>query len=164
MTVALAAGLLATGARSAAAGWTDANGAAAQAAALRERVLPLAHADAEAYAHALAVLRDSADASGDRRDEALAAALHRAADIPIAIAEAAADVAALAGLVAEHGDHAVFGDAAAAAVLADGAARAVANLVEINLATTEDDERVRRVRRLAAAAAASAAAALDVRP
>ena len=164
MTVALAAGLLVTGAREAASSWPEANGAAAQAEALRERVLPLAYADAAAYAQALAALRESAEAEADPRDDRLVDALDRAADVPLAIAEAAVDVAVLAAVVAEHGDHAVCGDAAAAAMLADGAARAVANLVEINLATIEDDARVRRARRLTSAASTAAAAALDARP
>jgi formiminotetrahydrofolate cyclodeaminase len=71
------------------------------------------------------------------------------------IAEAAVDVAALAAVVAERGDQALRADAVAAALLAQGAARAAATLVEVNLGTTESDSRVVRVRDLAGAAQAA---------
>jgi formiminotetrahydrofolate cyclodeaminase len=120
----------------------------AQAEALRTRAAPLAQLDAEAYEAVLAVRRASKGAPEAERDAALGRALSRAADVPLAIAEIAADVAELAALVAEQGNPNVSGDAAAAAVLAEGAARAAATLVAINLGTTEEDERAVRARRL----------------
>jgi len=66
------------------------------------------------------------------------------------------DVASLAAVVAERGDQALRADAVSAAVLAEGAARAAATLVEVNLGTTSSDGRVARARDLAGAAGASA--------
>jgi methenyltetrahydrofolate cyclohydrolase len=53
-------------------------------------------------------------------------------------------VAELAAEIARCGNQNVRGDAAAAAILASAAARVAANLVEINLATVEGDNRVER--------------------
>ena len=75
---------------------------------------------------------------------------------PVGVAEVAADVAALAAEVAERGNPNLRGDAAAAAVLAEAAARIGANLVTINLTMREEDERVARVLSLADNAARSA--------
>jgi formiminotetrahydrofolate cyclodeaminase len=132
--------------------WDEAPGIAAQAAALGDRSLALADEDHVAYAHALEQLR-----SPDR-DAALGKALHRAADVPLRIAETAADVAALAALAARDGADAVRGDAWTAATLAEAASTAAARLVHVNLATRPDDELSLR----ADAAARAAAAARDV--
>ena len=77
-------------------------------------------------------------------------------EIPLEIAEAAVDVASLAAVVAERGEQALRADAVAAALLAQGAARAAATLVEVNLGTTSADERVARARDLAGSATAAA--------
>ena len=82
------------------------------------------------------------------RDAAIGEALSRAADVPLAIAEAALDVASLACELAERGNPNLRGDAATAVLLAEAAVRDLANLVEINLATREGDERVDRAREL----------------
>ena len=132
--------------------WDEAPGIAAQAAALGDRSLALADEDHVAYAHALEQLRTP------DRDAALGRALHRAAEVPLRIAETAADVAALAALAARDGDDAVRGDAWAAATLAEAASIAAARLVHINLATRPDDELSLR----ADAAARAATAARDV--
>jgi formiminotetrahydrofolate cyclodeaminase len=132
--------------------WDEAPGIAAQAAALGDRSLALADEDHVAYAHALEQLRTP------DRDAALGKALHRAAEVPLRIAETAADVAALAALAARDGDDAVRGDAWAAATLAEAASIAAARLVHINLATRPDDELSLR----ADAAARAATAARDV--
>jgi formiminotetrahydrofolate cyclodeaminase len=129
-------------------GWSGAEGARAQALELRDRLLALAGQDARAYERALNAL--------ERRDAALGPALGKAADVPLAIGETAADVALLASNAAEQADGSARGDASAAALLAAGAARAAARLVEVNLATGSDDDRVRRA--LAAADAADDAA------
>jgi formiminotetrahydrofolate cyclodeaminase len=57
-------------------------------------------------------------------------------------------VASLAADLVEHGNPNIRGDAAAAALLSEAAVRATANLVEVNLATREGDERVERARAL----------------
>ena len=105
--------------------WEDAPGIAAQAAALGDRALLLADDDHRAFAHALGRSSTRAD-----RDVALGKALRDAADVPLQIAEAAADVAALAALAAREGADAVRGDAWAAAALAEAASAAAAHLVE----------------------------------
>jgi len=137
-------------------GWTGAEGARAQALELRDRLLALAGQDARAYEHALTAL--------ERRDSGLARALAKAADVPLAIAEASADVALLAAEAAEAADGAARADASAAAALSAGAARAAFRLVEINLVTLEEDERLARAKRAADAAADAAKQALAVEP
>jgi formiminotetrahydrofolate cyclodeaminase len=140
--------------------WPEAGGAVAQAEALRLRVAPLAELNAEAYVNAVAALREKGSGEPEARDEAIARALSRAAGIPLQIAEAASDVSALAAAVAEHGEPNLRADAATAALLSEAGARAAATLVEINLATTSDDERVARARELVAAAATAREQAL----
>ena len=150
-TAALAAALLAKAAARSE-GWSGAKGARAQAIDLRDRLLELAGEDARAYQHALTAL--------ERRDAGLARALARAAEAPLAIAEAAADAALLAAEGAERADGSARADAAAAACLASGAATAARRLVEANLATMSEDERIARAGRAAEAAADAAKRAL----
>ena len=100
--------------------WPDAAGAAAQARRLRERLVPLAREDAEAYQAAVAQLQEHDD------DFALGEALARAADIPLEIADHAENVSALAAEAAAHANPDLRADAAAAAALALGAAWAAA--------------------------------------
>jgi formiminotetrahydrofolate cyclodeaminase len=140
--------------------WPEANGIVAQAAALRARAIPLAQADAEAYADALAALRLPKDQDSERRDFELGRALSRAADVPLEIAEVAADVAELAARVVELGNPNLRGDAATGAALAEAGARAAANLVTINLGMTANDARLERARRLVDATSAATARAL----
>jgi formiminotetrahydrofolate cyclodeaminase len=133
-------------------GWSGAEGARAQALELRDRLLALAGQDARAYERALTAL--------EQRDNSLQRALERAAEVPLAIAETAADVAALAAEAAEAADGAERADASAAASLASGAARAAARLVEVNLATVAEDERITRAQRAAEAGDDAARSAL----
>ena len=167
VTLSMAAGLVAMVATSSRGEWGEAGGAAAQANTLRERVAPLAQRNVEAYASAIARLRaaEYAPEHGDGEADAdasadLGALLDRAAEIPLEIAQAAVDVAALAAVVAERGLQSLRADAVAAALLAQGAARAAATLVEVNLATTESDPRVIRVRDLSGSANAAAERAM----
>jgi methenyltetrahydrofolate cyclohydrolase len=159
VTAACAAGLVTMSARNST-DWDAAGGIAAQAATLRRRLEELAPENDEAYQRALAALRRPQELEADSRDEAIGASLERAAAIPLAIAEVAANVAELAAVVAEEGDPRSRGDAAAAAMLALGATRAAANLVEINLGVQELDERRLRATRFAADAAAASARTL----
>jgi formiminotetrahydrofolate cyclodeaminase len=143
----LAASLVAMAARFSSE-WEDAAGAVAQAEALRARLLPLADEDAHAYENFLLARRMSREVEPEVRDAAIGDALSRAADVPLAIAEAAHDVACLAAELAERGNPNLRGDAATAALLAEAGVRASANLVEINLATRAGDERIERAREL----------------
>jgi formiminotetrahydrofolate cyclodeaminase len=139
--------------------WPEGRGAAAQAETLRKRVMELASRNAEAYAAALAALKGHEERYRTR-DETMRDALSRAAEVPLEIGDAATSVAALAAEVAERGDPRFCADCAAAASLAAAATRAAGTLVEVNLGTTGDDERVRRARAQIADASASLEQAL----
>jgi formiminotetrahydrofolate cyclodeaminase len=154
LATASAADLLATIARASTNNWTDSRGVAAQAEALRDRAAPLAELSAEAFEQALAA---------EGGDYELGRAYARAVEPPLRIAEAAADVAALAALVAEHGDPVRRADAVSAALVAAGCARAAAELVAVNLTVSGSDERVRRADMLAEEAAHTAEAARAAR-
>jgi formiminotetrahydrofolate cyclodeaminase len=160
VVVAMSAAVVAMVARASREHWPEAGGTIGQAETLRARVAPLAQADADAYAAALAALRGRDDVEARYRDQKLRAALERAAEIPLRIAEAGSDLAVLAALLAEKGNPEVRADAAVAAVLAEGGARAAAKLVAVNLAATGDDERVRRAGKLVHNAANAAQRAL----
>jgi formiminotetrahydrofolate cyclodeaminase len=144
VSVAMAAGLVTMAARLSS-DWPEARGAAAQAETLRARARELARRNAEAYSQALAALGGEEE-KYRTRDETLADALDRAADVPLQIGDAAAAVTTLAAEVADRGEPSVRADCAVAASLATAGARAAASLVEVNLATTGDDERVVRAR------------------
>lgn len=132
-------------------------GVGAQAEALRARLLELAEENALVYETVLDSLAGRIDdARPEARDFHLGRALRGAADVLVLIAERSEDVAEVAASLAEHIEGPVKADAAAAAVLADAAARVAAHLVAINLATVEGDERLARARTAAAAAGASA--------
>ena len=160
ITVAMAAGLVAMVARASEGHWEEAGGVVGQAETLRARVAPLAKADAEAYLEALSTLRGRGLLEERYRDQQLRAALDRAAEIPLRIAEAGADLASLAALLVENGNPEVRADAAVAAVLAAGGTRAAAKLVAVNLSALEDDPRVRHVETLAEVAAEASGRAL----
>ncbi len=145
----MAGSLVAMAARSSP-GWEEGAGVAAQAQALRARVTPLALADSEAYADVLDALAKSADGKPD-----LATALRRASELPLAIAEAAADTATLAAYTVSRCEASVRGEALVAVALAEAAARAGARLVEINLAAATHDSHRERARRALSEAAAA---------
>jgi formiminotetrahydrofolate cyclodeaminase len=134
--------------------WPEAAGAAAQARRLRERLVPLARKDAEAYQEAMSQLRERGD------DFALGEALAKAADIPLEIADHAENVSALAAEAAGRATPDLRADAAAAAALALGAAWAAAKLVEVNLAMHSEDARLARARAIATGATRTAREAL----
>lgn len=117
---------------------------AAQATALASRLLRLAETDQQAFAAAQAALANLATNPDPKRDFALGQILDAAAAAPLAIAEASADVGVLGRSLVEavEGPHAA--DAEAAARLADGAGRAAAHLVEVNLGVLAGDERLIR--------------------
>ena len=159
VATAMSAGLVAMVAR-ASSGWDEAAGTAAQAERLRTRVAPLAAANAAAYEEALVALALPEHVEPEVRSRTIGEAVSRAAELPLAIGAAAADVALLAAHAAERGEPALRPDAAVAAVLAEAAARGACHLVEINLTTTADDERVVHGRASADTAGAAAARAL----
>ena len=161
LTGALSAGLVEMAARNSP-DWELRGAAVAQAKVLRERLAELAPLNDEVYEQALASLRLPEGVDDQSRRTLIGTSLERAAAFPLAIAEAASNVAELAAVVAEDGDPTVRPDATAAAMLALGATRAAAHLVEINLGVLEHDERLLRATRLAADAAAASARTLAV--
>jgi formiminotetrahydrofolate cyclodeaminase len=162
IVVALAAALLTMSGRLSRDAWPEAGGAIAQSERLRRRVGPLAAADAMAFREAIRALGGEQRTETGTRPLELGPALARAAEIPLRIAETAADVAALAVLVAERANPDVRPDAAAAAALAEAGARAAAHLVEVNLGAMPDDARAAAARSHAANAATCAQAALAI--
>jgi methenyltetrahydrofolate cyclohydrolase len=131
--------------------------AAARARDLRQHALELAERELTSYEPVLAALRLSDD--DPARGPALETALSEASGSPLAIAEAAAETAALGVEVARASSASVRGDALTGTALAEGAAAAAASLVEINLAERGRDaslDRAREARRRAGVARAEA--------
>src|SRR6476661_1542736 len=120
------------------------DGYAAQASLLQSRLVELAPTDAQALSTARQALAEVAGGGDERRDFSLGVPLDRASAIPLEIAEACADVAALAGELARTAEPDAQPDAAVAAVLAAAAAHAAVRLVEVNLAVASDDPRAAR--------------------
>lgn len=144
--------------------WDEATGVAAQALALQDRAARLAQIDADAWEEALSALRNAGEGDGSdgaRRDHELERKLERAAAIPLQIAELGADTAALAAHAGELCEGTYRADAAAAAALAAGGARAAAHLVEVNLGVREGDERLVRARASEQAASEAAERLLE---
>lgn len=164
VVVAMAAGLVAMAARFSEKHWEHAPGVVERAEALRRRCAPLAPADAQAYEEVLTAFRLPKDLEPEVRNAAIDHALARAAEIPLEIAKEASEVAVLGALIAAHGNPNLRGDAVAGAVLAEAGARVAANLVEINLATTDGDERIALAREHVAAASAAVERALPTGP
>lgn len=135
----MAAGLTAMAARFAPDEWERRAEVVGRAEELRALVEPLADADAEAYGAFMAAPTEEST--------------ERIVAIPFELAEAAAEVAELAALVAADGNPNVSGDAAAGADLAAAAASIGARLVAIN---APGDGRVERARACADRAAAAA--------
>jgi formiminotetrahydrofolate cyclodeaminase len=138
-----------------AAGFADpespAGAVAARAAGLRAAALQLAEDDVRAYGPVLEALRRPASEPG--RGERLDAALARATEPPLGVAEAGAEVAELGVVAGRGGSPHLIGDAIAGVLLAAAASRAAAELVAINLAAEPDDPRRRRAGELAERAA-----------
>jgi formiminotetrahydrofolate cyclodeaminase len=165
LAAAAAAALTAKVARSARATWIEAGGAVAHAESLRMQTQALIDRDADAYREASAVLLQSersarrgvaapavAVPARDDRDRLVGEALTHAADVALAIADAASEIAQLAAEVARHCPSSMRPDALAAVALAEAAACAAARLVEVNRRLPADDPR-----RAASAEAAEAA-------
>jgi methenyltetrahydrofolate cyclohydrolase len=97
---------------------------------LRDEAIALADEDARCYSAVLEAYRRPRD---PERPAAIVQALGAAADVPLAVVERAREIGELGLLVRHQGNRNLHGDAASAVLLADGAARAAAYLVEINV-------------------------------
>jgi formiminotetrahydrofolate cyclodeaminase len=154
VAVALAAALTAMAARFSADHLADAETIADRAEELRNRVMPLAQADAAAYGRVLDANRTPRD--DDEKRRRIREALSEAADVPLSIAEVGVEVAGNAERLVEEGNPNLRGDAVTAAALAKAGVRAAATLVEINVsAGGADDDRLSRVDQLLATMAAA---------
>jgi formiminotetrahydrofolate cyclodeaminase len=118
--------------------------AAGRARGLRAEALELAERELSSYAPVL----DAMDLPHDdpSRSGRLEASLLEASRTPLAIAEAAADVAELGAAVARASKPDVRGDAATGTLLAEAAAAAAAGLVEINLEPRPDAPELEQAR------------------
>ncbi|HEY5187956.1 MAG TPA: cyclodeaminase/cyclohydrolase family protein [Solirubrobacteraceae bacterium] len=109
---------------------------AQRAAALRSRALELGELDLRAYAPVLEAFALAAD--DPERPHRIIAARSAAAEPPLAIACAAAEVATLGAELARHGNPHLTGDATTAVLIAEAACRAAVELVEANLDDGDD--------------------------
>jgi methenyltetrahydrofolate cyclohydrolase len=136
VSVALGAALAAMAARYSGSRLDDAGELAQKADELRVTVQALIEQDAAAYSRVLEIYR-SEDRSG------LGDALSVAADVPLSIAIAGAEVSELGVLIAEQGNPNLRGDAVTAVLLAESGSRAAGLLVDLNLdlARIEDERR-----------------------
>ena len=115
--------------------WPGGVEAADRAAALRDRLLLLGADDAQAFAAVLECYRvTDVNEPGDRGRE-LAQALLHASEVPLEIAQRAAEVVELAAGAALEGRRPMRPDAVAAVIMADAATRAASLLVGGNLAS-----------------------------
>jgi formiminotetrahydrofolate cyclodeaminase len=128
-----------------AAGIGGASDAVERAGAIRARALALAEEELGSYAPVLEARRLPRD--DPSRETAIKEALEVASRSPLAVAEAAAEVASLGRDVAAGANPAVRGDAVAGVLLAEAAAVAAAQLVEVNLAAQPDSPALAAARR-----------------
>ncbi len=114
--------------------WSEGAEAAAEAAVLRDRLLILGGEDVEAVAAVLAASRAARQSELGAVGPGLDEALLRASQVPLEIAERAADVAALASSAARDGKRPMRADADAARMLAAAATQVASSIVSGNLA------------------------------
>jgi formiminotetrahydrofolate cyclodeaminase len=129
-----------------------------RAGALRDRALELAERERESYAPVLEALR--LPTSDPERATRLASALAGASAAPLAIASMGAQLAGIAAETVDGVSDHLVGEAVVASELAEGACRAAARLVEINLAGVPADQRLTEVAGLVKSAAESRAETL----
>ena len=133
VTVATAAGLAAMAARFSTSRLDDASTLALHADRLRGGATPLADEDAAAYREVLDAYALPKEPDPHNRRDRIRAALLRAAEVPLRIAETGAEVARLGARLAADGNPNLRGDAFTAVMLADAATRSATGLVWINV-------------------------------
>ena len=167
LAAAVAAALTAKVARASRTSWIEAGGAIAHAEALRIQTQALIDRDAKAYGAASAVLLDGErsarrgvvsavadDISPQERERLVDEVLTQAADLAIAIADAANEIVALAADVARHCQPTLKPDALMAVALAEAAVNGAARFVDASRVLAAGDQRRERAHELASAAAA----------
>ena len=118
--------------------WTGAGGAIARAATLQARCLELARADAAAFAEAAAALERGSDVEEP---------LRRTVDVRSRSARRRPPSPSSRRSWRSRCERLVHADAAAAALLAEGAVKAIEALVRANLSVTAGDVRLARIAR-----------------
>ena len=118
----------------------QATGAVAQLTALRQGLLTLADADADAYGGVRDAFRlpRSTDPEQQARASAIEVAMHAATDVPVQTAEEARAVLALGQEVAEIGNPGVLSDVAVAVHVATAAIRGALAQADFNVASLTD--------------------------
>jgi formiminotetrahydrofolate cyclodeaminase len=111
---------------------------ALEAAALGGRLGALVQEDADAYALVNAAYKLPGDGAAGAREEAIQAALVKAAEVPLETARACRDVALLAATCATRGNTNTVSDSGVAALLVEAACRGAAYNVRINVASMTD--------------------------
>ncbi len=145
VTVSLAASLVAMAARFSADHLDDSEALVDAAEELRSRAAGLADDDARAYGAVIAAYSSARHGETGVGRARTRAALTRAAEVPLDIAELGAQAARLAALLVMNGKRDIRGDASTALLLAEAATRSAASLVAINVeAGGGDAELVRR--------------------
>lgn len=121
----------------------------ARAEEVRRRLQRLLQSDVEAYGRLAAAYRLPRETDEEQADRyaAVQEATMEATEVPLAIAEAAAEVVDLAGPVAEKGSKLAVSDAGIAAILGEAAVHSALMNVKINLPTLDDEDFVARARR-----------------
>jgi methenyltetrahydrofolate cyclohydrolase len=158
VAVTLAAALSSMSARLSTDHLDEAPALAERAKQLRGEVMPLARADAAAYARVFEAYRADSEKEGRRRR--IREALSEAASVPLSVGEIGAEVAGIAARLAQEGNPNLRGDAVAAVELAGAGVRGAATLVELNVSAGGADEgRLARARELTTGAAATQQAA-----
>ncbi len=150
----MAASLVAMAARRSLGSWPEAGAAGAQSSTLAGRALELAPVNAEAYAAAASALE---------RGAGIEEPLRATVEALLALADVAADVAALAAFAASRCVRLVQPDTEAAAVLAESAVRVAETLIRANLTVGADDPRLLRIARVRGEAASSVRRAAEAR-
>jgi len=116
---------------------------------VRRRLQDLIQADVEAYARlssAYKLPRETDEEQADRY-AAIQQATMEATQVPLEIAEAAAQALELSGPVAEKGSRLAVSDAGIAALLGEAAVHSALLNVKINLSTLEDEDFIVEARR-----------------
>ncbi len=132
--------------------------------ALRERLLDLTDADAEAYAQVGAAygMAKGTDEEKAARRAAIQEALKAAAQVPLGVVVAAGEVAVLLPAMTEKGNPNLLSDVGVAAILAQAACAAGRLNVEVNLAGVKDEAYVAQAREQMADAEGKIAVAREV--
>ena len=109
--------------------------------ALRAELLNAIQHDADAYSQVMIAyqLPKDSDAEKSVRTRAIQNALKHAAEIPLRVATACAEILEMAEIAAAHGNKNAASDAGAGALMAEAGLRAALLNVEINLGLVQDE-------------------------